>query len=35
VDELSELPLGFLGFPALSCQNLRCSFKELDVSVRR
>lgn len=33
VDELAGLPLGFKGRPALACQNARCEFRAVELSV--
>ncbi len=33
VDELAGLPLGFKGRPALACQNARCEFSAVELSV--
>ncbi len=31
-DELSGLPLEFKGYPAVSCQNMRCAIRRLEVT---
>ncbi|MBW1870500.1 MAG: hypothetical protein JRJ19_00445, partial [Deltaproteobacteria bacterium] len=33
VDELAGFPLGFVGFPTIACQNVKCSIDKIEYNL--